>query len=39
MWGNARGWTISAVVIVLWAITVAGFGHSGRGVSAGRVWR
>jgi hypothetical protein len=29
MWGNARGWTISAVVMVLWAITVAGFGILG----------
>jgi hypothetical protein len=29
MWGNARGWTISAVVVVLWAITMAGLGILG----------
>ena len=29
MWGNARGWTISAVVVVLWAITMAGLGIFG----------
>jgi len=29
MWGNARGWTISAVIVVMWAITMAALGVLG----------